>query len=49
MSLNYQDMINSLLLFHNYLKMEDEKVFDDFLKNTENLNSTGIQIVHYAA
>ena len=21
-------MINSLLLFHNYLKMEDEKVFD---------------------
>ena len=38
MSLDYQDMINSLLLFHNYLKMEDEKVFDDFLKITDNLN-----------
>ena len=43
MSLDYQDMISSLLLFHNYLKMEDEKVFDDFLKITDNLNSTGIQ------
>ena len=43
MSLDYQDMINSLLLFHNYLNMEDEKVFDDFLKITDNLNSTGIQ------
>ena len=31
LALDHQDMINCLLLLHNYLKMEDEKVFEDLL------------------